>query len=174
MFWLLSLEPGTPDARVAAIARDATRASGLSVIPAAELARATVSEFVWTSGAGTVLLSTSGLALVVAAMVVSQVMRAAVLAAVREYAALGAFGIGSRRLVRLVLLQGCLVAVVSLAVTAVFTIALLEVLGRASIPHALPLWLAVLAMGALCAVLAASTVLATRHLRHADPASLFR
>ncbi len=174
MFWLLSLEPGTPDARVAAIARDATRASGLSVMPAAELAQATISAFVWTSGAGTVLLSTSGLALVVAAMVVSQVMRAAVLAAVREYAALGAFGIGSRRLVRLVLLQGCLVAVVSVAVTAVFTMALLEVLARASIPHALPLWLAGPAMAALCAVLAASTVLATRHLRHADPASLLR
>lgn len=174
MFWLLSLDPATAPERLAEIARDATRRSGLSVLPAEDLVAATVRQFVLSSGAGMIFLSTAGIALAVAALIVSQVMRAAILAATREYAALGAFGIGSWRLVALVLMQGGLVAVVSVGVMVAATAGMLALFDRASIPYALPPWLAGLVVGMICAVLAVSTVLATRHLRRADPASLLR
>ena len=173
-FWLIALAPGTTPERIAEIARDPALTGPLSVRPAAELTEATIRQFVLTSGVGTIFLYIAGFALVVAAMVVSQVMRAAVLAAVREYAALGAFGIGFGRLATLVLLQGGLVALASILVMAAATVGLLAVFGWASIPYALPLWLAGVAVAAMCLVLAGSTLLAIRHLRHADPASLLR
>lgn len=173
-FWLMSLKPGLSPERIQDIAREASLNTGLSVLPANELIDATINDFVLESGAGTIFLYSSGVALAVAAMIVSQVIRAAVMAAMREYAALRAFGIGTGRLALLVLMQGGLIAVMSMAVMTGGTFGLLALFRWAGIPHELPLWLASAVAGAVCLVLAASVLLAIRYLRRADPASLLR
>jgi putative ABC transport system permease protein len=174
MFWLMSLAPGVSPARIQEIAREASLSSGLSVLPANELIDATINDFVMESGAGTIFLYSSAIALAVAAMIVSQVIRAAVVAAMREYAALRAFGIGIGRLDQLVLMQGGIIAAISMTVMTGGTLGLLALFRWAGIPHDLPLWLAGAVAGVMCVVLAASVLLAIRYLRRADPASLLR
>ena len=147
---------------------------GLSVLPAHELIDATINEFMMESGAGTIFLFSSGFALAVAAMVVSQVIRAAVMAALREYAALRAFGIGFGRIAMLVLTQGAIIAAVSVVVMTGATLGLLALFRWGAVSYDLPLWLASSVVGAMCLLLAVSVLLAIRYLRRADPASLLR
>lgn len=173
-FWLLGLKEGTSPERIAEIAVVTGAALRLSILHPDELAAATIRQFVLESGAGSIFTYSAGLAFVIAGMVVNQVMRAAVLGAIREYAALRAFGIGFSRLAWLVLLQGGLIAVLSVGAMLGLTWGLLLFLERMSVPHALPPGLAALVVAAVLCVLLASTVLALRHLRHADPAGLLR
>ena len=173
-FWLLGFAPDTPPARIAQIASEFGAELGLSLLTPETLADATIRQFVFESGAGSIFLYSAGLAFVIAAMVVNQVMRAAVLGAIREYAALRAFGIGFGRLSGLVLMQGGLIAVASVALMLVMTMGLLAILEHMSVPQALSLALAALVVFAVVLVLLASTLLALRHLRNADPASLLR
>ncbi len=146
----------------------------LSILRPEVLSEATIAQFVFDSGAGRIFIYSAGLAFVIAAMVVAQVMRAAVLGSVREYAALRAFGISFGRLCWLVFLQGGLIAGASVAVMGVMSLGLLALLDWAQIPYALPPLLTALVFVSITAVLLVSTVLALRHLRQADPASLLR
>jgi putative ABC transport system permease protein len=173
-FWLVGLNPSTSDARISEIVTQTGPDLGLSILRPDDLSQATIAQFVFESGAGRIFMYSAGLAFVIAAMVVSQVMRAAVLASLREYAALRAFGIGFARLCWLVFLQGGLIAVVSIAAMAVMSLALLALLDWASVPYALPPLLTVFVFVSITAVLLLSTVLALRHLRQSDPASLLR
>jgi putative ABC transport system permease protein len=173
-FWLMSLTPDISPARIEDIARELTLNGGLSVLPAHELIDATINEFMMESGAGTIFLFSSGFALAVAAMVVSQVIRAAVMAALREYAALRAFGIGFGRIAMLVLTQGAIIAAVSVVVMTGATLGLLALFRWGAVSYDLPLWLASSVVGSMCLLLAVSVLLAIRYLRRADPASLLR
>lgn len=173
-FWLLGFAPGTPPERIAQIASKEGVDLRLSLLPPDALADATIRQFVFESGAGSIFLYSAGLAFVIAAMVVNQVMRAAVMGAIREYAALRAFGIGFGRLAWLVLLQGGLIAVASVVVMLGLTMGLLALLRHMEVPHALPPALAALVILVVVIVLLVSTLIALRHLRNADPASLLR
>lgn len=173
-FWLIGLRPGTTEARRAEIAAMLSGTGQMSVWTAGDLQRATMTQFTMESGAGTIFLGSTAVALAVAALIVNQTMSSAIAASTREYAALRAFGLGFRRLVALVLMQGVLVAVASVAALSMLAAGLLAVLDRAQIPHALPLPLAGLAVGAIVLVVLISNLLALRRLRAADPASLLR
>ncbi|MBD1203944.1 MAG: hypothetical protein H9533_07390 [Rhodobacteraceae bacterium] len=173
-FWLMGFAPGTSAERIAQIASEEGAHLRLSLLQPDALADATIRQFVFESGAGSIFLYSAGLAFVIAAMVVNQVMRAAVMGAIREYAALRAFGIGFGRLAWLVLIQGGLIAVASVAVMLGLTMGLLAFLRHMDVPYALPPALAALVVLAVVLVLLASTLIALRHLRNADPASLLR
>ncbi|MDO5604317.1 MAG: hypothetical protein Q4G25_04050 [Paracoccus sp. (in: a-proteobacteria)] len=173
-FWLVGLRAGTSAERRAEIAATLNSGGQLSILTATELEQATMSQFALESGAGTIFLGSAAVALAVAALIVNQTMSSAIAAATREYAALRAFGVGFRRLVALVLMQGALAALASVAVLAVMTGGLLMVLERAQIPHALPLPLAMLAAGAIVLVVLLSNLFALRRLRAVDPAALLR
>jgi putative ABC transport system permease protein len=173
-FWLMGFAPGTPPERIAQITSEEGADLRLSLLLPDALADATIQQFVFESGAGSIFLYSAGLAFVIAAMVVNQVMRAAVMGAIREYAALRAFGIGFGRLAWLVLIQGGLIAVASVVVMLCLTMGLLAFLRHMDVPSALPPALAALVILAVVLVLLASTLIALRHLRNADPASLLR
>lgn len=173
-FWLMDFAPGTPPERIARIASEAGADLRLSLLSPEALTDATIRQFVFESGAGSIFLYSAGLAFVIAAMVVNQVMRAAVMGAIREYAALRAFGFGFGRLSWLVLVQGGLIAVASVVVMLGLTLGLLALLRHMNVPYALPPALAALVVLAVVLVLLVSTLIALRHLRNADPASLLR
>jgi ABC-type antimicrobial peptide transport system permease subunit len=73
-----------------------------------------------------------------------------------------------------VLLQAGLIAVASVVVMLGLTMGLLAFLRHMEVPYALPPALAALVVLAVVLVLLASTLIALRHLRNADPASLLR
>jgi putative ABC transport system permease protein len=173
-FWLVGLTPGTSEARLSDIVDRMGPDLRLSILRPEVLSQATVTQFIVESGAGRIFMYSAGLAFVIAAMVVSQVMRAAVLGAIREYAALRAFGVSFARLCWLVLLQGGLIAAASVGVMGGMSFGLLALLEWATIPYALPPLLTILVFFSITAVLLLSIVLALRHLRQADPASLLR
>jgi putative ABC transport system permease protein len=173
-FWLLGLKPGTTAARINEIADQLSSDLRLSILPSKTLSEATMFQFAFESGAGTIFMYSAGLAFVIAAMVVNQVMRAAVMGAMREYAALRAFGISFGRLVTLVLLQGGLIAAGSVTMMLGLTLVLLAFLRWSSVPYDLPPVLAAVVAVALVLVLCLSTLLALRNLRLADPTSLLR
>lgn len=173
-FWLIGLTPGTTPDRAAEIARAASAASGIALWQPDALRDATVRDFALTSGAGTIFLSSAVVAMVVAALVVNQTMSATIAGSIREYAALRAFGLGLGRLVVLVLMQGALVTVASVALLLGLTQGLLALLAWGQIPHALPFGIGAVAIGGIVAVVLLSNLIALRRLRAADPAALLR
>lgn len=173
-FWLIGLAPDTSPERRAEIVASFGARPGLALWPADTLRDATIRSFALQSGAGTIFLTSAAVAMVVAALVVNQTMSAAIAGAMREYAALRAFGLGLRRLALLVLLQGALVAVVSAGMLVLLTRALMALLGWWRIPHALPPGLATAAIAAILAVVLLSNLVAMRRLRAVDPAALLR
>lgn len=173
-FWLIGLTPGTTPERTAQIAHAASAASGIALWQPDALRDATVRDFALTSGAGTIFLSSAVVAMVVAALVVNQTMSATIAGSIREYAALRAFGLGLGRLVVLVLMQGALVTVASVALLLGLTQGLLALLAWGQIPHALPFGIGAMAVGGIVAVVLLSNLIALRRLRAADPAALLR
>lgn len=173
-FWLLGLKPDTTQARIEEIADQLSSDLRLSILPSKSLSEATMYQFAFESGAGTIFMYSAGLAFVIAAMVVNQVMRAAVMGAMREYAALRAFGISFGRLAALVLMQGGLIAAGSVTMLLGLTLVLLAFLRWASVPYDLPPSMAAAVAMALVLVLCFSTLVALRNLRLADPSSLLR
>lgn len=172
-FYMVALKPGADPQAVAA---DLTAAGGGEYrvwLPDA-LASSTVRAWALGSGAGTLFLASSAIALIITLMVVSQTLAAAVAGSVREYAALRAYGIGFRRLQGIVMRQGGWVALAALVVTGLASAALLAGLRLRHVAVAMPLPLAVGVGAALVVVVLVSNLFAVRRLRNADPASLLR
>jgi putative ABC transport system permease protein len=107
-------------------------------------------------------------------MVVSQTLSAAVANAIREYAALRAYGIGYRKIQAIVIKQGLYVCFAALILTAVASSLVLLALSWRGVANELPLPLAAAVVLALKLTVVISNVLALRRLRSADPASLLR
>lgn len=173
-FWLIGLKPGTTPARRAEIAAAIDAAGAMRLWEPRDLQSATLRACALESGAGTIFLSSAAVALVVAALVVNQTMSAAIAGAMREYAALRAFGLGAGRLAVLLLLQGGIVLALALAVLGAGVLGLLALLRWGQVPHALPPGLALAATGTIAAVVLGSNVFALRRLRAVDPAALLR
>jgi putative ABC transport system permease protein len=107
-------------------------------------------------------------------MVVSQTLSAAVANAMREYAALRAYGISYRSVQGMVIKQGLYVCLAALVLTAVASALVLWGLYQRGVATELPLPLAAGVALALMLTVVISNLLALRRLRHADPASLLR
>ncbi|MDO5647246.1 ABC transporter permease [Paracoccus sp. (in: a-proteobacteria)] len=173
-FYILRLRDGADPAEVAERLMQGNPAPEYVVWPPDDLASATVQVWALESGAGTLFIASSAIALVITLMVVSQTLGAAVAGQVREYAALRAYGIGFGSLQMIVMRQGFYVSIGALGLTAALSAALLAVLRARNIATDLPLTLAAVVAGLLAGVVLVSNLFAVRRLRRADPAALLR
>ncbi|ARJ69709.1 FtsX-like permease family protein [Paracoccus contaminans] len=173
-FYLVRLRPGADPEAVARRLTDVVPIPEYRVWPPGELSASTVRYWALESGAGTLFLASSAIALVITLMVVSQTLGAAVAGAMREYAALRAYGIGFRSVQRVVMKQGLYVCAAALALTAAASAAVLWFLHLRGVASEMPLPLAGAVGAGLALTVVVSNLFALRRLRRADPASLLR
>lgn len=173
-FYLLRLRAGTDPLAVAARLEQVFPVPEYRVWQPADLAAATVQSWALGSGAGTLFVASSAIALVITLMVVSQTLSAAVAGAMREYAALRAYGISYRAVQWVVTKQGLYVCAAALVLTALASTLVLWALRLRGVAADLPLPLAGATALALTLTVVISNLLALRRLRRADPASLLR
>ncbi len=173
-FYLARLRPGADPQAVAARLENVNPLPEYRVWLPGDLAAQTVRSWALESGAGTLFVASSAIALVITLMVVSQTLGAAVASAMREYAALRAYGISYRAVQWIVTKQGLYVCVAALVLTAVASMLVLWVLHQRGVASELPLPLAGAVSLALVLTVVISNLVALRRLRRADPASLLR
>lgn len=173
-FYILDLKPGADAEKVKERLMAGSPAPEYRVWTARELADSTIRAWAFGSGAGTLFLTSAGIALVVTLMVVNQTLGAAVAGSLQEYAALRAYGIAFRSLQGIVMRQGIYVSAGALVLTAVASAGLLMAFRLKNITARLPLEMTVLLAAVLTAVVMLSNLMAVRRLRRADPAALLR
>lgn len=173
-FYLVRLRPGADAGAVMTRLAAGIPTPEYRVWRPGELAAATVRFWALDSGAGTLLLASGAIALAITLMVVAQTLGAAVAGAMREYAALRAYGIGFRAVQCLVMKQGLYVCLAALVVTAATSVLVLGFLRQRGVASELPLPMAAGVALALAATVIVSNLFALHRLRRADPASLLR
>lgn len=173
-FYLARLRPGADPQVVAARLEQVNPLPEYRVWLPGDLAAETVRSWALGSGAGTLFVASSAIALVITLMVVSQTLGAAVASAMREYAALRAYGISYRAVQWMVTKQGLYVCMAALVLTAVASMLVLWVLHQRGVASELPMPLAGAVALALALTVVISNLVALRRLRRADPASLLR
>ncbi len=174
-FYLLSMAPGTSDPVAIQDVLDGGRvASELRVWDSEDLRQATIISWAFGSGAGTIFLASTAIALTVTLLVVNQTLGAAVASTMREYAALRAYGLSFRGVQGIVMRQGLWVGLGAIALTATVAAALLVILRLRDVAVVMTPLLAGGTTLALLVVVILSNLLALRRLRHADPAGLLR
>lgn len=163
-----------PDAAgaVAAELNATGRGRGFEALTASTFANRTTRYWLAESGAGVAFVFGSVIAVLVAGVITSQTLAAAVAGSIREYAALRALGFSMRVLRRLVVAQSAWVGTAGLVVAACLT-GLMALVARAG---AIPIVLTppMIAVSAALVMLTAlgSGALALRRVAHADPAVL--
>lgn len=145
-----------------------------SVWTAAQFASQSESYWLFESGAGSVVMFSTLLGLLVGMVITSQTLIAAVVSALREYAALRALGVSAGSLRAIVLEQSFWIGVLGLLVTAASTSTLVGLAYWMHVPVSLPVW-AIASTALLIMLIAAGSGLrALRALGQAEPATLLR
>ena len=124
------------------------------------------------SGAGVAFLFGSAVAILVAVIVTSQTLTAAVAASLKDYAALRALGFTVSALRAIVLAQTAWIAAAGVVLAGVLTGLLVALARLKATPLVLTPVMAVLAMGLVVAVALGSGLWALRRVAQADPAAL--
>ena len=173
-FYLVRLKPGFDAHKVAADISDKARFPRYSVWTADALSTQSQAYWLLESGSGIGTGFASLLALVVGMVITSQTLSGAILASVKEFAALRALGVPHKSLRAIVVEQSLWVGVAGLFATGIFTL-LIAWLGDAlRISMRFPAWMLAGASGLLLAIAIVSGLLALRPLGRAEPASLLR
>lgn len=156
-----------------ALALNADGASrGFEALTAPAFARRTTLYWLAESGAGVAFVFGSVVAILVAGVITSQTLSAAVAGSIREYAALRALGFSMRALRRIVVAQSAWVGGAGLAVGGLLTALLTVAAAAGAIPIVLtPAMIAVAAALVMLTALG-SGALALRRVAQADPAVL--
>lgn len=145
---------------------------GFEALTAPAFAQRTTLYWLMESGAGIAFVFGSVVAILVAGVITSQTLSAAVAGSIREYAALRALGFSMRALRRIVVAQSAWVGGAGLAVGGVLTLLLTLAAGLGAIPIVLtPAMIAVAAALVMFTALG-SGALALRRVAQADPAVL--
>lgn len=173
-FFLLKLRPGADPQMVADRLTFGGPAPEFRVWQPHELATSTVRYWAMESGAGTLFVASSAIAMVITLMVVSQTLGAAINGAMREYAALRTYGIRFGSVQWLVMKQGLYVCGAALVLTSIASVGVLWALHLADVSYELSPPIALAIAGGLVVLVVISNLFALRRLRHADPASLLR
>ncbi|MFB2593447.1 ABC transporter permease [Paracoccus sp. p4-l81] len=173
-FYLLTLADPRDAAQVQAELDRGRVASELRAWNADDLRNSTIRTWALGSGAGTIFLASTGIALTVTLLIVNQTLGAAVAATMREYAALRAYGLSFGRVQRIVMRQGLWVGLGAMALTGLLAAILLIVLRMRDVAVVMTPIMAAGTALALLVVVILSNLMALRRLRHADPASLLR
>ncbi len=146
----------------------------MGVFTAAEFSLKTRVHWLFKSSAGTVMVCTVGLALLVGLVVTRQTLYAAAAAALREYAVLDALGVPRWRLGGLLVAQSFWIAAAGLALSLPVIVGLSYAAALFHTLVLLPPWLLTFALGVTFLMAVASGVSALRSLRQVEPATLLR
>lgn len=145
---------------------------GFEAVSGPDFARRTTLYWLAESGAGVAFLFGSIVAALVAVVITSQTLSAAVAGSLKEYAALRALGFSMRALRRIVVAQSAWVGVAGLAVGGVLTLLLALGAAAGAIPVVLSLPMIAIAAALVTLTSIGSGLLALRRVGQADPATL--
>lgn len=145
-----------------------------TVWTAPEFSEQSQSYWLLESGAGTGVLFSAALGLLVGVIITSQTLMAAITSSLREYAALRALGVSVRSLRGIVLEQSFWIGLVGLCITAAGTTAVWAVAYTNHVAFSAPLWATVTTAVLIMAIAGGSGLLALRALTRAEPATLLR
>jgi putative ABC transport system permease protein len=171
---LVALHPGVDAQRIARELADSRSSPRWDVREAREFSAASQEYWLLETGMGIGAGFGALLALIVGVVVTSQTLSAAILASIKEFAALRALGVSRASLRRVVLELALWVGAIGALLTVVLALALLALAHsqHVAVFVSLPAALATLAM--IVAITACSALMALRPLYRIDPASLLR
>ncbi|MDF3837503.1 ABC transporter permease [Cupriavidus basilensis] len=173
-FYLVRLKPGFDPLAVSAEIADKARFPRYSVWTAPALSMQSQAYWLLESGSGIGSGFASLLALVVGMVITSQTLSGAILASIKEFAALRALGVSRKSLRAIVVEQSLWVGVSGLIVTGLLTLAIAWLGDTLRIAMRFPAWMLAGACVLLLAISMVSGLLALRPLGRADPAALLR
>jgi putative ABC transport system permease protein len=174
MFYLVALAPGYDVTTVAAEIADMARFPRYSVWAANDFSVQSQTYWLLESGAGIGSGFASFLALIVGVVITSQTLSGAILASIKEFAALRALGVSRASLRAVVVEQALWVGVLGLVVTGGLTWGIAMLGERWRIAMEFPGWM-LSGVGLLMMVIAVlSGLLSLRPLLAAEPAALLR
>lgn len=173
-FMVVTLRPGSDPARVSEALRDDARFPRHQVWQSAELAGRSQSYWLFETGAGTGTAFASLLALIVGMVITSQTLSAAILASIKEFAALRALGVTRAALRRVVIEQALWIGLAGLLVAGILSLALAVLGDLARVEMRFPGWMLGGVAGLMLLIAIVSGLLALRPLDAADPATLLR
>jgi putative ABC transport system permease protein len=163
-----------PHAAAAVAARLREQYPEMGVYTSADFSLRTRMYWLIRSSAGTVMLCTVSLALLVGLVVTRQTLYAATIASLKEYAVLDALGIPRRRLVMLVLSKSFWIGVFGIAIAMPVIFGLAGAAGLVGTKVLLPVQLLACTTTVTVFMALISGVSALRSLRQLEPASLLR
>lgn len=173
-FYLVGLRPGRSAEAIATELSDSARFPRYSVWPAREFSIQSQSYWLLESGAGIGSGFASLLALIVGVVITSQTLSGAILASIKEFAALRALGVSRGALRAVVVEQALWVGVVGLAVTSLLTLVIAVLGERWRIAMEFPWWMLAGVGVVMMSIAVLSGLLSLRPLLAAEPASLLR
>lgn len=174
MYFLVRLVAGSDPAEVAKQLADHAAVSRYSVWIAKDFSIQSQTFWLLESGVGIGSGFASLLALIVGVVITSQTLSAAILASLKEYAALRALGVAHNDLRNVVLEQSFWVGVVGLTVTGVLTLGIAWAGHAFRIAMAFPWWLVAGVAVIVLMIAIGSGVMALRPLFKVQPADLLR
>ncbi|MCH2219158.1 MAG: ABC transporter permease [Dechloromonas sp.] len=173
-FILVALRDGANAEAVQSAIADPVRFPRHQVWQASELAWRSQSYWLFETGAGTGTAFASLLALIVGMVITSQTLSAAILASVKEFAALRALGVTRGNLRRVVIEQALWIGIVGLLFAGALTFLLAGLGDLIRVDMRFPAWMLSGVAGSMLFIAVVSGLLALRPLDAADPASLLR
>jgi putative ABC transport system permease protein len=173
-FYLASLKPGYSAKQVAHEISEKGSLARYSVWVAEDFSLQSQTYWLLESGAGIGSGFASLLALIVGVVITSQTLSGAILASIKEFAALRALGISSGSLRAVVIEQSLWVGVVGLAVTGLLTLLIGWLADHWQIAMAFPWWMLASVAIVMMLIAVLSGLLSLRPLMSAEPASLLR
>lgn len=173
-FYLLAVDKQADLQQVLADIQDTSTNKRYDVWTAENLSTQSQTYWLLESGVGIGTGFASLLALLVGIVITSQTLNAAILASLKEFAALRALGISNASLRNVVLEQSFWLGLIGLSLTFIFTAGIAWLGETYYIEMRFPWWLLVSVSGLILIIALASGLIALRPLFKADPANLLR
>lgn len=173
-FYLVKLKPRSDAQAVAKSIEDKASIPRYSVWLADDFSAQSQSYWLLESGAGIGAGFASLLALIVGIVITSQTLSGAILASLKEFAALRALGVSHRSLRAVVIEQALWVGTIGLVTTAVLTMIIAWLGNVLQVAMLFPEWMLVSISILLLMIALLSGLLSLRPLMKAEPASLLR
>lgn len=171
-YLLAKLDHPASGAEVAAALNIGGAGRGFEALTTTAFARRTTLYWLVESGAGVAFIFGSVVAILVAGVITSQTLSAAVAGSIREYAALRALGFSMSALRRIVVAQSAWVGAAGLALAGFMTLLLVLAAGAGAVPIVLTIPMILVAGGLVMLTALGSGALALRRVAQADPAVL--
>ncbi len=173
-FYLISLKPGFDARLVARALEDTAPFPSYSVWLAEDFSIQSQAYWLLESGSGIGSGFASLLALIVGVVITSQTLSGAILASIKEFAALRALGVSQRSLRGVVIEQSLWVGSIGLALTALLTLGIARLGDAFHIGMSFPWWMLGGVSMLILLIALISGLLSLRPLLNAEPASLLR